>query len=187
MPGLDPDQSLVKHLVDNFILKVSEITEKQKEASSQEDPAKNNENSVAKLFEEVKIMFDSLPLKIENRIDPDRNRKRRRFHPLMIEEMTHFGVMNENPSLGLMIILGFYKDEYPWFYEIGIDSIKELKKAKTITEKSKIVKNFEWAIETLNHPMIREYYGDSKDLYILKESRHSLMKMMERLAFDKNL
>jgi hypothetical protein len=63
--GLDPDQGLVKLLVD----KVKEITEKMKEIGGEIEKAESvDENSVAKLFEEVKIMVDSLPSRIEHRI-----------------------------------------------------------------------------------------------------------------------
>ena len=68
VPGLNPPHSHVEKLVQDFHKKASEIVkkiEKQPEKGNKE----TNENIVAKLFEEVKIMFETLPSRIENRID----------------------------------------------------------------------------------------------------------------------
>ncbi|MBA4852935.1 toll/interleukin-1 receptor domain-containing protein [Emticicia sp. BO119] len=106
VPGLDPDPTLVKQLVDGFIVKAVEITEKYKNQILTTDKSdKEGENSVAKLFEEVKIMFDSLPSKIENRLDPEIRRRRRKFHPMMFEEIMHFGFVNEDPNIGFLMLL----------------------------------------------------------------------------------
>ncbi|MEL1242638.1 hypothetical protein AAEO56_00075 [Flavobacterium sp. DGU11] len=187
VPGLDPDISLVKLLVDNFITKASDITDKlNKENSQVQKTEKPDENSVAKLFEEVKIMFDNLPNRIENRIDPDLRRKKKRFHPMLFEELLHYGIINENPYFGLSLFLSFYKDDFPWFYEIGLETIRDLKKVKTHSERLKLIHNLEWAIEMIGHPMIREFYGDREDIYLLKESRHVLIKLLDRLGELKN-
>ena len=77
---------MLKNQFKNFHKKAGEIVKKtqtQPKKSKQE----TNENIIAKLFEEVKIMFENLPSRIENRIDPESKRKRRRFHPRMFEEM----------------------------------------------------------------------------------------------------
>src|SRR5690606_4264108 len=60
VPGLDPDQQLVGQLVEGFHKKATEIVNK---SNKQPKPPKEetNEAIVAKLFEEVKIMFQSLP------------------------------------------------------------------------------------------------------------------------------
>lgn len=184
VPGLDPDQDLVKLLVNSFIEKVKVITEKSN-ISVPDKPAEN-ETSVTKLFEEVKIMFESLPSKIENRIDPDFRRKRRKYHPMMLEEFMHFGFENEDPFIGFLMLIGFYRDDFPWFYEIGMETYRSLKTAKTAPQREKILINFERATEMLSHPIMREYYGEAKDTYILmKETRHFFRRILEKLYLEK--
>lgn len=187
VPGLDPDQTLVKQLVDNFVNKATEITKKytNQTAAANKD-GKEGENSVAKLFEEVKIMFDSLPSKIENRLDPESKRRRRKLHPMIFDEMIHFSLMNEDSNIGLLIFLGLYKDDFPWFYEVGMETYRGLKTSKNTAEKEKLIRNLERAVDMLGHPIIREFYGESKEShYLLKESRYMMHKFIDRLYTGK--
>jgi hypothetical protein len=185
VPGLDPDQGLVKQLVDAFVKKSIEINNKLKKVLSEGEKTENvDENSVAKLFEEVKIMFDALPSRIENRIDPEVKRKKRKFHPMMFNEIMHFGFANEDPYLSFLIFVGFYKEDFPWFYELGMETYRGLKNSKNGSEREKLIRNFENAAEILNHPMMREFYGESKENYILiKEARHLMHRFLDRLLY----
>ncbi|MBW4888654.1 toll/interleukin-1 receptor domain-containing protein [Mucilaginibacter sp. HMF5004] len=189
VPGLDPDRSMVEMLVDKFVAKVTEITGNMKAVNGEaEQSAVADQNSAAKLFEEVKIMFDSLPARLENRLDPEFRRKRRKFHPMMFEEMMHFGFEEEEPGIGLLIFISLYRDELPWFYEIGMETYRGLKIAKTIQEKEKLLRTFDRATEMLSHPFTREFYGESKEAYILiKESRHLFRHWLERVRMDKRI
>ncbi|MDB5159428.1 MAG: hypothetical protein JWR50_4135 [Mucilaginibacter sp.] len=187
VPGLDPDRSLVEMLVDKFVAKVTEITDKMKAAGGEVDqPATADQNSAAKLIEEVKIMFDNLPSRIESRLDPEFRRRRRKFHPMMFEEIMHFGMDEEEPSIGLLMFVSLYRDEMPWFYEIGMDTYRGLKTAKNNQEREKLLRTFDRAMEMLAHPMMREFYGDSKDNYMLfKEARHMFRHALDRLRMEK--
>ncbi|HEX7868632.1 MAG TPA: toll/interleukin-1 receptor domain-containing protein [Chryseobacterium sp.] len=185
VPGLDPDRSLFEFLVDKFIKKVTEITEKIKATTSVEKESYNDEISTAKLFEEVKIMFDSLPSRIENRLDPEFRRRKRKIHPSMLNEIMHFGFEVSDPAVGFMIFISFYRDDFPWFYEIGMETYRGLKSAKTVNDRDRIVRTFERAMEMLTHPIMRESYGESKEIYILlKESRHLAHRLIEELIID---
>ena len=186
VPGLDPDPILVKQLVEAFVAKAAEITEKYKNKAAADTDEKEDENSVAKLFEEIKIMFDSLSLRIENRLDPESKRRRRKFHPMMFEEITHFGFVNEDSNIGFLVFLGLYKDDFPWFYEIGMETYRGLKTTKSVGEREKLIRNFERAVEMLGHPMMREFYGESQEsYYLLKESRHIIHIFLDRFYTEK--
>jgi hypothetical protein len=187
VPGLDPDENLVKQLVTNFVTKVKQITDGYKNPNEKGDNEENSGSSVAKLFEEVKIMFDSLPSKIENRIDPDSKRRRRKMHPMIFEEIFHFGMINENPAFGFIIFISFFKDDFPWFYEVGMETYRNLKTAKNKTEREKLMMNFDRAIEMFGHPMMRELYGDNKDsYYLMKEARHTMHRFLNNFFIDHN-
>lgn len=181
VPGLDPDQSLVRLLVENFVKRCVEINEKLKQQNNNNTEESIDENSVAKLFEEIKIMFDSLPSKIENRVDPDR-RNRKRLHPMMLDELIHLEFADDDPNLSFLMFISFFKSDLPWFYEIGMETYRGLKNAKTANEREKIIRNFDKATEILGHPMIRGIYGNNKEMYILlKESRHMMRRYIDKL------
>jgi len=189
VPSLDPDQNLVKQLVDAFVKKANEITEKLKSKNLKDDKPDNvDENSVPKLFEEIKIMFDSLPSRIENRLDPDLRKRRRKFHPVMFDEFMHLGIESDDPYIGFLMFMGLYKEDFPWFYEIGLETYRGLKSAKNASEREKLIRNFERAAEMLSHPMFREFYGKNEDMYfLLKEARHMMHRFLDRVFTDKKL
>jgi hypothetical protein len=183
VPGLDPDPNLVETLVASFHKKASEIidkTEKQPEKTEKS----SKEDIVAKLFEEVKIMFETLPSRIENRIEPEYKRKKRKFHPMMLEELMHIG--KGDPTISFLMTVSFYKEDFPWFYEIGLETFRGLKTAKNALEREKLIISFEHAVEMLGHPMMREFHNDSKENYFLfKEARHIFHRFIDRFYHDK--
>jgi len=185
VPGLDQDQQVVRPLAETFLKKASEIISKIQKEISPEQKTGEAEISLAKLFEEVKIMFEDLPSRIETRIEPDFKRKRRRFHPMMFEEVTRMGMENKDPSLAFLIMVSMYRDDFPWFYEIGLETYRGLKSAKSMPEKKKFLSNFERAFEIFGQPMMREFYGKSDDGYFLfKEGRHFMRDFIERFYRD---
>lgn len=185
VPGLDPDKSLVEQLVTSFHQKVTAILEKdqkQTETTVQE----TSENLVAKLFEEIKIMFDSLPSRIENRIDPENKKRRRKFHPMILEEIMHMGSKFDDPHVSFLMMNSFFREDYPWLYEIGMETYRGLKSAKSESEREKLIKNFDRAYEMFGHPMMRELWGESKDMYSFhKEMRHFMRRFLEDFYIDK--
>ena len=181
VPGLDPDSQHVEQLVQSFHKKANEIVAKDESKVTVQE---TNENIVAKLFEEVKIMFETLPSRIENRIEPDFRKKKRKYHPMMMHELMDIGMENKDPTLSFLMIISIYRDDFPWIYEIGLDTYRGLKAAKSILEKKKLISGFEKAFDMLGHPMMREMYGKSDDMFFfMKESRHIMHETIHRL-FD---
>lgn len=102
IPNSEPDKDAIQMQVKSFIQKATEILKKLGDAKdSKQDKVVVDETSVAKLFEEVKIMFQDLPSRVESRlsdsIDPMRKRKMRRFDPMFFEEMLHFSEKSDDP------------------------------------------------------------------------------------------
>lgn len=180
VPGLDPPQLHVEQLVVGFHKKSLEIL-----AQTQKTPKTNaqeaNDNIVAKLFEEVKIMFERLPSRIENRIDPDFKRKRKKLHPTMLEELMHLSAEIKNPSIAFLMLISVYKDDLPWVYEMGLETYRSLKAFKTPNEKRKQLVNFAKILEMTGHPIIRDVYGKSNDnIFFYEDTRHVLYDFIDR-------
>jgi hypothetical protein len=181
--GLDPDQELVKMLVEKFLIRATEITANT--AKQNNDADNGEENSVAKLFEEVKIMFDALPSRIENRIDPGFRKRRRKFHPMMFEELLHMGRESKDSPLGFLMMISFFREDYPWLYEVGLETYRGLKSVKTASQRKKLIMNFENALEMASHPIMREFQDKSDDTYFfVKEMRHVMRHYLERFIND---
>lgn len=126
-------------------------------------------------------MFERVPSIIENRFDPEFRRRRRIFNPMMFEEIMHMGIELGDPYLGFLFIISFFKEDFPWIYEIGLETYKELKIAKTLNEKNKIIKNFERAFEMLRHPMMMEFAGKSEEMYMFsKDIRHFMHRYFSK-------
>lgn len=185
VPGLDPDETVVKQLVVSFHTKATEILAKNNEVEA-ESSIENEESTVPKLFEEIKIMFESLPSRVANRVNPEIKgyKKRRKFHPMMFDELMHIG-MDENRDLGFLVLISLYKDDFPWLYEIGLETYRSLKKAKSMTEKERLMKGFENAFMLLEHPIFREMHMDNEEMYMMqKDTRHAFRYFIEKYLKD---
>jgi len=180
IPNSEPDEEIVKDQVKVFKQRLTELLSQQPESSKNEDG--KDDTSTAKLFEEVKIMFQDLPSRIDRRLDPDMmRRKRRRFHPRMLEEIMHVGSKIGNPYLPFLMTVCYFKDDMPWLYEIGMETYRTLRSFKTKAEKQKAIANFERTIELFKHPMIEDIYGHSEDTYMFyKEFRHIAIRTLDR-------
>jgi hypothetical protein len=135
----------------------------------------------SKLTEELKTKIEALPSLIENRLyDPER-RRRRKFHPMMLDEIMHMEMKEENPAISFLMMISLFKDDFPWIYEIGLETYKVLKSSKSKSEKEKSLKTFERSLEMLGHPMYREIFGKSEELYMFsKDMRHYTRRYLER-------
>src|SRR6266446_4417854 len=113
IPNSEPDREAIAMQVRTFKEKAKSILEKLDGAVNEEAQQSLDETSVAKLFEEVKVMFQDLPSRIEGRLDPLRRKRRRRLHPMMVEEILHVSKEFDDPT-GLLILIGLFRDELPW-------------------------------------------------------------------------
>jgi hypothetical protein len=183
IPNADPDEDIVKEQVKLFKSKVTELLKSQPQITNK--PSEITEDtSIAKLFEEVKIMFKDLPYRIDKHLDPELiNRRKRRFHPMIFEEFMHFGGKKEDSLLSFLIFISFLREDIPWLYEVGIETYRTLKTAKTKADKLKAISSFENTFEMVGHPMMREMYGRHDELFFnTKEITHHLHRILSRVT-----
>ncbi len=179
IPSSEPDEDTIKFRVGKFKESVSKILKANNKDTTETVELTIGDNSSAKLFEEIKVMFQDLLSRIEMNMNPElRSRKRRRFHPMMMEEMVD---MSENRYVGIMMALSLFRDPMPWLYEIGMETIKTIKTGKTKTEKKRAISEFQEMVKmSAHHPMMREFFMDSKEDYILfRELSRMLSKMID--------
>lgn len=187
IPNAEPDEEVVKDQVKNFKQKLTDLLQSKPGQDRPSDEIKEDA-SIAKLFEEVKIMFQDLPSRIDKRLDPEiMLRKRKRIYPKMLDEIIRFSMNFEDVSISFLIMISMFKDEVPWFYEIGLETYKTLKNAKTKAEKEKAILTFNTATDMIGHPMFMEIYGRNEDAFIMmKEARYFVRRYIDKyLIIDK--
>jgi len=124
IPSSEPDLDVIKVQVNVFLTKIKEILSRVPKASLTEIEKKNTglqETDVAKLFEEIKLMYSDLPERIGRRMQPE-NRKFSftRINPKMIDELL-YGTRNN--SISFLIVLSMLKNDFPWLYDKGNEFI----------------------------------------------------------------
>lgn len=188
IPNSEPDEETIKFQVGKFKSKVESILQsKTVKTSKKEAQEELKENSTAKLFEEIKMMFQDLPSKIQNNVRMDsRERRKRKIHPMMIEELCHLPCKG---SMGLIAALSLYKEtSLSWIYDVGIETIREIEKKKSISEKQRILYEFEEALNfSIHNSMAHELSIDSKDdYYLMREIPMVLIKNMHRILLKED-
>ncbi len=173
IPNADPDREVIKVQVQVFIQKTSQILAK---LDSDKEKDTVDETSVAKIFEEVKVMFQDLPSRVENRIDPYRKRKFRRFHPMMFEELTHMYGKSADP-IGLLMIFSFFREEAPWLYELGLEAYRAIKQGG-LEEIEHAIFNLERAIDFARHMPFMEEMRDKEMHFAMRELPNMLQRYL---------
>jgi len=184
IPGAEPDRDVVKMQVEAFKQKVQPMLEKQKLLQDQHPGKKQEETSVAKIFEEIKVMFQDLPGRIERRIDPEssNNRKRmRRMHPMFMDEIVLMTGKEFGNNLSPLIIGSFFKDDFPWLYEVAVEVYRKLETGHPDAPDAlrRFLKLFD---RMIHHPMMRELQDRSKERrFEMEEIMMFSQDMLERI------
>jgi hypothetical protein len=86
---------------------------------------KPEDTSVAKFFEEIKVLVRDVPervaMEVNNGLKGHRGKRRYRFHAGMLEDLFYHPGLREsgNPALPLLIGSSLIRDDFPWLYEIA--------------------------------------------------------------------
>lgn len=186
VPGLDPDKDVVKNLVQTFLTKVSELIVKKVEVKSEKESKEDtDDNSVVKLFEEVKIMFQDLPHRIDRRYDRDERNIRR--HPKYLISLLN---QNENHVEGMasfILVIGYLKNDMPWIYELGMDAYRAISNSQSESQTIIAIETFSSICRlSMSNPIMREVLRDREEtFYIVKELDYYLKRQFDLIRYEK--
>ncbi len=188
IPNSEPDEDTIKFQVGKFKESIANILKTNSELVNEEiSDVTVKDNSSAKLFEEIKVMFKDLPSRIEGNMHPEfRSKKRRRFHPMMMEEMMH---MSKNSRAGILVGLGMLRDAMPWIYDVGIETLRKIDSKCSMKEKKQSLSEFREIIKmTSRHLIMYEFmdFNYKDDFMMCEEFPHMIMREMERYM-ERNL
>ncbi|WP_394003014.1 TIR domain-containing protein [Luteimonas sp. WGS1318] len=185
IPGSEPDRDTIRFQVGKFKKNVEEILEKLTIAENNISPSKRQktdeiENSSAKLFEEIKIMFQDLPSRIDRSEAGRPMKRRRRFHPGMLEELL-FGA--KNPALGIRVGLSLLREQMPWIYDEGNILVAKMQAAKTPASKKKLFSEFEELLMmSTRNPYMEKFLVESEEDYrLLREIPEMILHAADRM------
>jgi hypothetical protein len=131
-------------------------------------------------------MFKELPTRIENASQKTSNRKTRRLHPGMIEELLHHSMSRHiEPKVSFQIVLSPLKNDYPWIYEAGMALVDKVGKVKEVRS-TKAFKEFYELIEfTFENPIFREINGDEYDYRYFRELPYLIEYYLKEVSIRK--
>lgn len=165
IPNAEPDRDIVKGQVQAFNSRVVSLQTSDSESTDIESDESNSSDAVAKMFEEIKVMYQDLPTRVARRLDPDRlseMRRRRGFpHPRIFEEIADFSSREQNDPIVLLMVLSQFRDEFPWLYEIGTEVYRKIKVSDPYVPDE--IKRLMRTIDlVMHHPLFRETSLSSK-------------------------
>jgi DNA-binding CsgD family transcriptional regulator len=185
IPNSEPDRDAIAMQVRTFNEKAKTVLDKLDARVDEEDQPSVDDTSVARLFEEVKVMFQDLPSRIEGRLDPMRHKRHRRFHPMMLEEFLHFSKNLDDPTW-LLLIISLFRDELPWLYEVGLEAYRAIKDGDPATIE-KAVRSFRTTVDFARHAPFMEGFQDKDTHFMVMELPNILEKYILRTGHEGDL
>ena len=166
-PDANPREEAVRMQVRVFQAKLPELLKTQ--ISPSPAPPVVDDTSVAKLFEEVKVMVRELPEKLDTQLQlagRRGSRKLRHLHPMMLEEFMMNPAMSESPdgqAAAWLMFISNLRDDYPWLYEIGLELYRALR-TESAEQISAAKESFLRTIRSMSRlRMAREFFGPQDD------------------------
>jgi len=137
---------------------------------------RNPDSDTQSILSEMSDMLKSLL----SRMERDRKmhpRKRRRFHPEMLEELMHISPKFSKNYVPFQIIISQFKDDFPWLYDSGMEVVKTLRSQKSASVKDEAVSEFMELVEySFEHPMMRELVMPDKEQYMMLRELPYMLK-----------
>lgn len=132
---------------------------------------------------EIMSAITDLPSRIEQRFseeaEPVKRRRFRRFHPMLIDEISHLLGREVAPSFGILLLSSYLRDDAPWLYELGAEAFRASISGNR-AKAERILKTLRHAMEfTIHGPLGEELMMSTKEMHMLlheldRHVRHSI-------------
>lgn len=117
----------------------------------------------------------SLALRREVTGGPSLIRKRRRYDPFMLRELAEIASNGKGDPIGILMVLGSYRNEFPWLYEIGVVVYHRIKDGDWDAA-AEAVRSIKRASEFAFHgPWAEDFIENRKEFYIFMEEIPALL------------
>ena len=187
IPNAEPDREAIEMQTNQFFQKAKELVAGIDDEGAGQDTPTVDDTSVAKLFEEVKVMFQDLPSRVEDRISsavgPFGRRRGQRFHPRMFEDMMHMDVGDTDDPIGILMVASMMRDEVPWFYEIAREAYEAIKSGDAEAAERQIKRLRRLSKMLMNGPFMEEMGNKDTHIFMMEFPRmfeHFVHRYIER-------
>lgn len=181
VPNLELDIDVVKSQVATFKATEAAFLTKQRSGTAKSETKEDmDESAVAKLAEEMK----ALPSRVAERLaevgDPFRQRRMRRFHPMMFEDLMHMSEPGD--PVTILMAASLVRDDMPWLYELAMEVYRAVKEGnlESIEREMKRLRRFSDVIMR-GGPFSEEFGLSGKENMFAMEFPRMLERMLRRL------
>lgn len=106
-----------------------------------------------------------------------RTKRKRRFHPGMIEELMHSAPKMGGKYIAFQMVVSMFREDFPWLYEAGMDVVRILKSDNSFKEKDVAVAEYMDLVEfSFEHPIMREMSMPDKEQYMMLRELPYMLK-----------
>ncbi len=187
-PQAAPREEAVRRQVQAFRESVATLL-KDRKKETPPHAAKADDTSVAKFFEEIKVLVRDVPDRVAREMGngprSGRGRRRGRFHPMMLEELLHHPGLREsdNPGVPLLMAFSLFRDDFPWLYELGTQLYRAIESGnqQSINRATRSIMN---TIEMMHHGPLGDMLGESIVDDEAMMFLHTLPRMVDRLMLE---
>lgn len=172
IPGSEPDEEVVRVQVAAFREKLPRLLSIKAEKPKEQKQPTDETIAVAKVFEEIKLMFNDLP----SRINPDVRviRKGRRL-PIRSAMVVFDIVQRFPPPSAFVIALSFFKDDLPFVYEAGLELLRTARDGPPSSRKQ-VLQMFHEILEiSMHEPALRHMIAESDETYSFLREAESFL------------
>lgn len=132
----------------------------------------NTDSKLYSNIDEVQKKVDHIVERIERQHENEMRRSSRKFRPMFFEELLFSRYENESSEsifpYNILMALAIYKEDFPWLYDAGSETLKVVSSNVDKKEKLAILEKFKNVIEyTFSHPIMRDMYGARKETFMM--------------------
>ncbi len=137
------------------------------------------------VLEELVGSIRGLDMRLRDTLDesPRHLRRRKKFHPMMIEEILAFSDFKPNDPIRILIVASFLKEDFPWIYELAQDAYHAAQGRSSRAGES--MTRFVSAIKAIRRgPFMEMAMSDKQSYHMMDMIDHFAHRMMFDDSFE---
>jgi hypothetical protein len=163
------------------------VLQKKIEAIPESEAAHKKSRSQAEVLEDLVSNVRNMDIRLRDTMDEDpfmRRKFRRKMHPGMMMELTHFIGARRGDPIQLLVSASLFKDDLPWLYELALEAYRSFR-GGNISEAKRALDQYRKAVEALREGPFLDMLGmDSKMGYMMLRDTLEFLPMMEEPDSD---
>jgi hypothetical protein len=161
------------------------VLQKKIEAIPASEAAHKKSRPQAEILEDLVSNVRNMDIRLRDTMDEEpflRRKFRRRMHPGMMMELSHFIGARRNDPIQLLVSASMFKEDLPWLYELALEAYRSLR-GSNVSESKRALGQYRKAVEALREGPFLDMLGiDSKMGYMMLRDTLDFLPMMD--SFD---